>query len=91
MTIYFRKRINNEKLKTVSYAFGAGSHICPGRFFARNEFKITLLTLLLTLDIEAMRADVPVVNLTFAGTGVLPPDKDIPVRYRLKTTGVVGR
>jgi len=75
----------NEKLKTVSYAFGAGSHICPGRFFARNEFKITLLTLLMTLDIEAMINDVPVVNQTFAGTGVLPPVKDVPVRYRLKT------
>jgi sterol 12-alpha-hydroxylase len=73
-----------EKLKVVSYAFGAGSHICPGRFFARNEFKITLLTLLLTLDIEAMNNDVPVINQTFAGTGVLPPKKDIMVRYRLK-------
>jgi len=75
----------NEKLKTVSYAFGAGTHICPGRFFARNEFKITLLTLLLTLDIEAISQDVPVVNQTFAGTGVLPPEKDMTVRYRLKT------
>ncbi|HSC76297.1 MAG TPA: cytochrome P450 [Pseudomonadales bacterium] len=74
----------NEKLKTVSYAFGAGSHICPGRFFARNEFKITLLTLLLTLDIEAMTNNVPVVNQTFAGTGVMPPVGDIQVRYRLK-------
>jgi hypothetical protein len=46
--------------------------IKPGSFFARNEFKITLLTLLFTLYNKAMNNDVPMINQTFAKTGVLP-------------------
>jgi len=32
------------------YAFGHGLHVCPGRFFASNEIKVSLVHLLIKFD-----------------------------------------
>ncbi|KAK7928734.1 hypothetical protein PG985_005732 [Apiospora marii] len=34
------------------HVFGGGRHICPGRFFANNELKLTLAHILLKYDIQ---------------------------------------
>lgn len=34
------------------HVFGGGRHICPGRFFANNELKLTLAHVLLKYDIQ---------------------------------------
>lgn len=56
----FLNMANNPKLQSTSHlvspspehlGFGYGQHACPGRFFAANEIKVALLTILTRYDI----------------------------------------
>lgn len=40
-------------------AFGHGQHACPGRFFAANEVKIALITILIKYDIDLIDGETP--------------------------------
>lgn len=40
-------------------AFGHGQHACPGRFFAANEVKIALITILIKYDIDLIDGQTP--------------------------------
>ena len=62
--------------------FGAGASTCPGRFFARNEFKIVVATLLSSFDVELSSTAMPDLNFRRVGLGVPPPSKDLPFRLR---------
>jgi cytochrome P450 len=64
--------------------FGGGKSMCPGRFFAINEFKITVATLLAWFDIELLSNDVPGFDLSRTGFGTYAPDRDVPFRLRLR-------
>lgn len=62
--------------------FGAGSSMCPGRFFAINEFKIVVACLLTWFDFELLDPRVPDLDTSRVGFGTLAPTRDVPFRYR---------
>lgn len=62
--------------------FGAGVSMCPGRFFAINEFKIAVAVLLASFDVELLTTAVPKQDVSRTGFGTLPPVEDVPFRYR---------
>ncbi len=64
--------------------FGGGKSMCPGRFFAINEFKITVATLLAWFDLELLSDEVPAFDLSRTGFGTYPPAADIGFRFRLR-------
>lgn len=72
-------------------AFGGGNVICTGRFFAKQEIMVAAALFILKFEIEpqgwvthsgkmATRAAMP--DASFAGSGVLPPDRDMMVRIK---------
>jgi hypothetical protein len=66
--------------------FGGGKSMCPGRFFARNEMKISLAMLLRYIEYKFIDSTtIPTQKLERVGIGVSPPNKDIPIMYRYKT------
>lgn len=64
--------------------FGGGKSMCPGRYFAINEFKITAATLLAWFDIELLSDELPRFDLSRTGFGTYPPTRDVPFRFRLR-------
>ena len=64
--------------------FGGGKSMCPGRFFAVNEFKITVATLLAWFDLELLSDGVPPFDLRRTGFGTYPPTHDVRFRFRLR-------
>ncbi|MBC7171733.1 MAG: cytochrome P450, partial [Polyangiaceae bacterium] len=62
--------------------FGGGVSMCPGRFFARNEIKILVATLLGLLDTELASSAMPALDFARVGLGVLPPLGDVTIRMR---------
>lgn len=65
--------------------FGAGKHMCPGRFFAKNEMKISVAILLRYTEYKLIDTDkIPQPKEQRVGVGVAPPNEDIPIMYRLK-------
>lgn len=75
---------NGQRVSFALLPFGAGESMCPGRFFARNEFKIVVATLLSAFDVELQSTAVPEMVMSRVGLGVPPPVKDIPFRIRKK-------
>ena len=64
-----------------SLEFGHGSHACPGRFFATNVIKSTLVPLLLDYDLRLPNGEgnpVPKYNRIL----VLVPDRERTVEFR---------
>ena len=64
-----------------SLEFGHGSHACPGRFFAINVVKATLIAIILRYDLKFRTGEdqpVPRYNRIL----VLTPDKDRVVEFR---------
>lgn len=57
-------------------SFGAGKHVCPGRFFAANELKAMLAYILVTYDIKlASDANGVRPDNEYIGTSVIPNTK----------------
>ncbi len=77
---YFTKA--GQRVQFPLLPFGAGASMCPGRFFARNEFKIIVATLLSSFDVELTSSAMPELNFGRVGLGVSPPTKDLPFRLR---------
>lgn len=73
-----------EPIKYNLMPFGGGKSICPGRHFARNEFKVLTATLLYLLDIDLLEEKIPDFDKSRAGLGALTPISDVSFRYRLK-------
>jgi cytochrome P450 len=73
---------NGQRVAFCLLPFGGGQSMCPGRFFARNEFKIVVATLLSAFEVELQSAVVPELMLSRVGLGVPPPQKDVPFRLR---------
>lgn len=63
-------------------AFGGGMSMCPGRFFARNEIKVLVASMLAWLDTELVRTSEPPLDFSRVGLGMLPPKHDVRVRIR---------
>lgn len=66
--------------------FGGGVSMCPGRYFAINEFKIAVATLMLWFDIELLEDAQPDFNYARTGFGTYPPVSDVRFRYRRRAS-----
>ena len=67
-------------LKYELLSFGGGKSICPGRYFAINEFKLVVATLLQWFDIELATTGIPKDDQTRVGLGAWGPLTDIKFR-----------
>uniref|UniRef100_A0A8C4PWB0 Cytochrome P450, family 7, subfamily A, polypeptide 1 n=1 Tax=Eptatretus burgeri TaxID=7764 RepID=A0A8C4PWB0_EPTBU len=76
---------NGRKLKYSYMPFGSGVTMCPGRFFAMNEMKQFLVLVLSYFDIALMEPEgqVPALDQSRIGLGILQPHSDVSFRYRL--------
>ncbi|MEX1369331.1 MAG: cytochrome P450 [Nannocystaceae bacterium] len=61
--------------------FGAGKHLCPGRFFALNEIKIVVAALLGRLRLGPITEPLPQYDRRRVGLGVFTPKHDLRVRW----------
>lgn len=75
-----------EPLKYALLPFGAGLSMCPGRHFARNEFKVITALVLNWCDIDLHETQMPEIDKGRVGLGSLTPKTDIP--FSLKRTHV---
>ena len=64
--------------------FGGGVSMCPGRFFARNEIKVLVATMLTWLDTELITRALPPLDFSRIGLGTLPPKHDVTIRIRAR-------
>jgi cytochrome P450 len=71
-----------EKIPFHLVPFGGGRNACPGRFFARNELKLIVATLLAEYDVELTTTASPDLDFSRVGLGVPPPTFDPPFRVR---------
>ncbi|XP_005927549.1 prostacyclin synthase isoform X2 [Haplochromis burtoni] len=79
---------DGKKLKYCSMPWGAGKNSCVGKEFAISTIKQFVFLALTHLDLEPCdpEAKLPPVNPSRYGFGMLQPDGDLQVRYRLKRT-----
>uniref|UniRef100_A0A4W6D6S0 Prostacyclin synthase n=1 Tax=Lates calcarifer TaxID=8187 RepID=A0A4W6D6S0_LATCA len=78
---------DEKRLKYYTMPWGAGRNMCIGKEFAVTAIKQFVFLLLTHLDVELCdpEAKLPAVNPSRYGFGMLQPDGDLQVRYRLKT------
>ncbi|XP_030629715.1 5-beta-cholestane-3-alpha,7-alpha-diol 12-alpha-hydroxylase-like [Chanos chanos] len=77
---------NGKKVKYYSMPWGAGTTMCPGRFFATNEMKQFVFLMLTYFDFELKNPDeeVPEIDVRRWGFGSMQPVRDVQFRYRLR-------
>ncbi|KAJ8361179.1 hypothetical protein SKAU_G00177040 [Synaphobranchus kaupii] len=77
-----------KRLKYYTMPWGAGKNECVGRHFAISCIKQFLLTVLTRLDLELCdpHSAMPKVNASRYGFGVLQPEGDLEIRYKLRCT-----
>lgn len=75
----FSKR--GERVAFAFMPFGAGRSTCPGRFFAINEVKLMVATLLQRFTFEQGTDPMPGFELGRAGLGIFPPKREVRVRW----------
>ncbi|XP_065438679.1 5-beta-cholestane-3-alpha,7-alpha-diol 12-alpha-hydroxylase-like [Chrysemys picta bellii] len=81
---YFYK--NGKKLKYFNMPWGAGTSICPGRFFAINEIKLFVFLMLSYYDLELVneKEEIPPIDVSRWGFGLMQPTHDVQFKYRLR-------
>ncbi|NWX13801.1 CP8B1 hydroxylase, partial [Aegotheles bennettii] len=77
---------NGKRLKYFNMPWGAGVSICPGRFFAAAEIKLFVFLMLSYYDLELVNREeeIPEVDVSRWGFGMVQPVRDVPFRYRLR-------
>ncbi|NWI13885.1 CP8B1 hydroxylase, partial [Crypturellus soui] len=77
---------DGKKLKYFTMPWGAGTSICPGRFFASNEMKLFVFLMLSYYDLELLngKEEVPPIDTSRWGFGMMQPVHDVRFRYRLR-------
>lgn len=75
-----------KKLKYYNMPWGAGTTMCPGRFFATNELKQFVFLMLSYFDLELKNPneEIPGIDIRRWGFGSMQPTKDVQFRYRLR-------
>ncbi|TRZ00500.1 hypothetical protein DNTS_026636 [Danionella cerebrum] len=75
-----------KKLKYYTMPWGAGTTMCPGRFFAVNELKqfVFLMLSYFDFDLKNPNEEIPDIDIRRWGFGSMQPTRDIQFRYRLK-------
>nr|XP_057921533.1 prostacyclin synthase [Doryrhamphus excisus] len=79
---------DGRRLKYVTMPWGAGSNACVGKDFAVTAIKNFVLLMLTHVDLQVCdpKAQMPPVDSTRYGFGILQPEGDLLVRYKLKRT-----
>uniref|UniRef100_H2R8V6 Prostacyclin synthase n=1 Tax=Pan troglodytes TaxID=9598 RepID=H2R8V6_PANTR len=77
---------DGKRLKNYNMPWGAGHNHCLGRSYAVNSIKQFVFLVLVHLDLELINADVeiPEFDLSRYGFGLMQPEHDVPVRYRIR-------
>ncbi|KAJ9132428.1 Cytochrome P450 [Pleurostoma richardsiae] len=73
-------------------SFGYGRHACPGRFFAANEIKMILASVLLRYDVKLVKGSsgrYP--NIEFAHMSIPDPSKNLLFKTRVSTEKTTPR
>ncbi|XP_028261829.1 prostacyclin synthase-like [Parambassis ranga] len=86
MTVKDEFHKHGKRVKYYTMPWGAGRNMCVGKEFAVTTIKRFVFLLLTHLDLEMCdpEAKLPSVNPSRYGFGMLHPDGDLQVRYRLK-------
>ncbi|XP_070693198.1 prostacyclin synthase [Pempheris klunzingeri] len=79
---------DGKRMKYHTMPWGAGRNICVGKEFAVTAIKQFVFLLLTQLDLKMCdpEAKLPPVNPSRYGFGMLQPDGDLQIRYRLRRT-----
>uniref|UniRef100_A0A8C5R3L9 Cytochrome P450 n=1 Tax=Leptobrachium leishanense TaxID=445787 RepID=A0A8C5R3L9_9ANUR len=77
---------NGKRLKYFSMPWGAGTAMCPGRFFAVNKVKQFVFLLLSYFEFELINPneEIPAIDPKRWGFGSMHPTHDLQFRYRLR-------
>ncbi|XP_034022266.1 prostacyclin synthase [Thalassophryne amazonica] len=77
---------DGKRLKYYTMPWGAGTNMCVGKVFAVAAIKQFVFMVLTHLDLEMCdpKAHLPSINHSRYGFGVIQPDGDLQVRYRLR-------
>ncbi|KAM9095239.1 5-beta-cholestane-3-alpha,7-alpha-diol 12-alpha-hydroxylase-like [Sarcophilus harrisii] len=80
--VFYKQR---RKIRPHILQWGAGTIVCPGRFFALNEMKSFVFMMVTQYDIELVDQDVkiPSVNRKQFGTSAVQPIHDVQFQYRI--------
>lgn len=85
----FTERDTGRSVQHYLLPFGGGVSMCPGRYFARDEIKIYIATLLATFDVEDQDPlqEPPKFDFARSTIGVIPPDRGdvFKIRFRRQT------
>ncbi|XP_043831888.1 7-alpha-hydroxycholest-4-en-3-one 12-alpha-hydroxylase-like [Dromiciops gliroides] len=75
-----------KRVKPHMLPWGAGTTVCPGRFFALNEMKMFVFLMVTQYDIELIDQEVmiPSINVKRWGIGATQPIHDVQFRYRIR-------
>ncbi|KAG8131738.1 hypothetical protein E2320_009646 [Naja naja] len=75
-----------QRLKYYNMPWGAGINVCIGKFFAVNSIKLCVFHLLNCFDLELIdpAKEIPGVDKERYGFGMLQPETDVRIRYKLK-------
>lgn len=77
---------SKRRVKYYTMPFGAGPNVCAGKKFAMTSIKQFVFLFLTHFDVELCdpEAQLPPVNSSRYGFGMLQPDGDLQIRYRPK-------
>ncbi|XP_061905239.1 prostacyclin synthase-like isoform X1 [Entelurus aequoreus] len=77
---------DGRRLKYANLPWGAGSNVCVGKHFAITIIKKFVFLMLAHVDLQLCEptAGMPPVNPSRYGYGIMQPDGDLLVKYRLK-------
>ncbi|XP_063781145.1 7-alpha-hydroxycholest-4-en-3-one 12-alpha-hydroxylase-like [Pseudophryne corroboree] len=77
---------NGKRLKFFTMPWGAGTTICPGRFFATNELKQFVFLMLTYFEFELVnpKEEIPGIDANRWGFGSMQPTHDVQFKYRLR-------
>ncbi len=75
-----------KKVKYYTMPWGAGTSMCPGRFFATNELKLFVFLMLVYFEFELKNPDekIPEIDFRRWGFGTMQPNRDVQFRYRFR-------
>ncbi|XP_077023220.1 prostacyclin synthase [Tamandua tetradactyla] len=75
-----------KRLKNYTMPWGAGHNQCLGRAYAVNSIKQFVFLVLVHLDLELVSpdAEIPGFDSSRYGFGLMQPERDVPVRYRIR-------
>ncbi|XP_004698109.1 prostacyclin synthase [Echinops telfairi] len=77
---------DGKRLKNYNMPWGAGLNQCLGRSYAINSIKQFMVLVLMHLDLELVspEAEIPEFDLSRYGFGLMQPEHDVPIRYRVR-------